>query len=68
MAAKLTLNCWILGLNNADAFSVDILRSRTVSHLKKEIKEAMAPDLNHISAPSLGIWKVNSPAQRTRHY
>jgi len=67
MADELRLNCWILGLDNAEAFPVDILRSQTVGDLKNKIKEVMAPDLNQISAPSLGIWKVSSPAQRTRH-
>ena len=68
MAAELTLNCWILGLDNANAFPVDILRSQTVGHLKGAIKKQKENALGRVDADQLGIWKVNTPAQRTRHY
>jgi hypothetical protein len=59
MNAEISLACWILGLDNADAFPVDILRSKTVGHLKDAIKEKKGNALNHIDADQLKIWKVS---------
>jgi len=33
--AEISLACWILGLDDASSFPVDILRSQTIGHLKK---------------------------------
>ena len=34
-----SLNCWTLGLNKTSRFSVEILLSETVDHLKKAVKK-----------------------------
>lgn len=65
-AAEITLNCWICGLDDANAFSVDILPSKTVDHLKKAIKEVKRPELDHLATDKLDIWKVSDLMQRTR--
>ena len=66
MAAEISLTCWILGLDDADSFPVDITLSKTVGHLKKAIKKEKEPTLNHIAADQLEVWKVNDhPMQRT---
>jgi hypothetical protein len=59
MNAEISLACWILGLDDADAFLVDIPPSKTVSHLKDAIKTKIEPILNHIAAHQLAIWKVS---------
>jgi len=56
--AEISLACWILGLDDANHFLVDILLSKTVDHLKKAIKKEKSPILNHIAADQLEIWKV----------
>ncbi|KAF8230515.1 hypothetical protein L208DRAFT_121499 [Tricholoma matsutake] len=54
------LFCWIL--NKSDSpFSVEIGKSKTVDHLKKAIKKEKEPELDHLAAPSLDIWKLSSP-------
>lgn len=53
---------WIVDLDDANAFPVDILRSKTVDHLKKAIKKEKENALNHIDADQLEIWKVSDPA------
>ena len=68
MAGKISLNCWIVGLDKANRFSVDVPLSKTVDHLKKAIKKEKEPTLNHIAADQLKIWKVSDPMQRTRRY
>ena len=62
MATELSLNCWIDGLDNANAFPVDILSSKTIGHLKDAIKQKNGNALNHIDAAQLEIWKVSDPA------
>ena len=62
MATELSLNCWIDGLDNTNAFSVQILPSKTVDQLKDAIKQKKKNALNHIDADQLEIWKVNDPA------
>jgi len=60
---EIKLWCSILGPSVERLFSVDILRDRTVGHLKDAIKKEVAPRLNHIAASSLDIWKVSKPAR-----
>jgi len=67
MADELRLNCWILGFDDADAFPVGVLRSRTVAHLKDAIKKMTENALDRIDADQLNIWKASYPARRTRH-
>jgi hypothetical protein len=62
MPAEISLACWILGLDNANLFLIDILRSKTVDHLKKAIKKEKENAFNHIDADQLEIWKVSDPA------
>ena len=61
MAVEISLNCWILGLDKANRFSVDVPLSKTVDRLKKAIKKEKEPTLNHIAADQLEIWKVSDP-------
>ena len=68
MAAEISLVCWIPGLEDANAFTIDIPRSKTVDHLKKAIKKEKEPILNHVAADQLEIWKVNNSARRTPHF
>lgn len=65
---EISLFCWILGLDDGNIFPVDILTTRTVGHLKRAIKEENKNALNYIDAQLLEIWKVNYPAQCSRHY
>ena len=55
---ELSLTCWIPGLENANAFTIDIPRSKTVDHLKKAIKKEKENALNRVDADQLEIWKV----------
>ena len=78
MPAESSLACWIVGLDDANAFPVDILLSKTVGHLKKAIKKEKEPIFNHIAADQLEIWKASDPVRsvpaiadakrRDRHY
>jgi len=51
-----------LGPDVGRAFSVKISREETVDVLKKAIKQENAPELDHIAANRLDIWKVSKPA------
>ena len=42
MAAEISLNCWILGLDIVNHVPVEIVLSETVNDLRKEIKEVLA--------------------------
>jgi len=68
MAVEISLNCWIVGLDKANRFSVDVPLSKTVDHLKDAIKKKKENAFNHIDADQLEIWKVSDPAQRNRQY
>ena len=62
MTDILTLNCWILGDEPGRIFTVEIPGSKTVSILKKAIKEE-DKDVNvfhGIGAKLLDLWKVCS--------
>ena len=59
MANEILLNCLILGPDVGRSFPVDILRGRTVGHLKRAIKDNKAPDLDHIAPDKLDLWKVS---------
>jgi len=60
MVAKLSF--WILEPSDENPFVVEILPSKTVDHLKKEIKKELEGSLDCINPNWLNIWKVNSPA------
>ena len=61
--AEILLNCWTLG--GTACFTVEIVPSKTVGHLKDAIKKEKEHALKYIDADQLEIWKVNDPAQRT---
>ena len=63
MIHQLLLNCSILGPDVGRTFPVEILPSKTVGQLKKSIKEEKAPELDHIAADKLDIYKVSDSAQ-----
>jgi hypothetical protein len=67
MTTQISLGCWILGLNNVNAFTVEILDSITVDNLKRVIKDQNENTLKGVDAHELEIWKVSDPAQRARH-
>ena len=67
MATEISLCCWIIGLDNANLFPVDIAPSKTVGHLKKLIKKEKEPELDHLAADRLDVWKVKHPAKCTGH-
>jgi hypothetical protein len=62
MPAESSLACWIVGPDDASAFMVDVLLSKTVDHLKDAIKKKKENALNHTDADQLEIWKVSDPA------
>ena len=68
MDIEISLTCWVISLDDANAFPVDILRSKTVGHLNKAIKKKKENALNHIDTDQLEIWKVSDLAQRAHHY
>lgn len=59
--------CSILEPDVGRAFSVKISREEIVDALKDAIKEKKAPDLDHIAASRLDIWKVSKPTH-PNHY
>ena len=42
-------------------FSVEILKAKNVSHLKKKIKGEKAPHLDDLAVSDLILWKVRLP-------
>ena len=68
MPIEISLGCLIIGLNNVNAFTIEIMSSKSVHNLKSAIKEHNGNKLENIDADQLEIWKVSDPAQRTRHY
>jgi hypothetical protein len=55
---ELTLGCSIPSMSD-EPFPVDIKKGKLVGHLKGEIKKVLEPELNHLTARSLVIWKVS---------
>ena len=64
MAGIISLNYSILGPDVDNAFPVKISRGETVGALKDAIKEEKTPELDHIAADRLDVWKVGHPARR----
>jgi len=58
---KIRLNCWVLGEDSTRIFPVEIDRNENVGGLKEAIKEKKKPAFDHITADSLGVWKVSIP-------
>jgi hypothetical protein len=57
----LELNCFIQGNDPSHIFPVKIARTESVGTLKKAIKEEKKPELDHVTASSLKLWKVSIP-------
>ena len=55
------LNCFVLGDNENNVFSVEIAKNKNVSILKDEIKKKKVHLLNHVDASDLELWKVSFP-------
>ena len=58
MPRILELNCWVFGDDPNHVFSVEIEDTKTVSALKKAIKDEKEPTFDHIPADSLTLRKV----------
>ncbi|KAG0196583.1 hypothetical protein BGX28_009960 [Mortierella sp. GBA30] len=57
----ITLFCVVIGEHNSNAFSVEILATKTVDHLKKLIKVAKAPKFDDVAADELTLWSTSIP-------
>jgi hypothetical protein len=55
---KFKLFCWILNKSNAP-FPVNIAESETVGDLKERVKKGKEPELDHLAADSLVLWRVS---------
>jgi len=55
------LNCFVLGDNENNVFSVEIAKNKNVSILKDEIKKKKVHLLDHVDASDLELWKVSFP-------
>jgi hypothetical protein len=56
----LELFCWVQGDPHDQAFSLQIAETKTVSALKKAIKEEKKIAFGHVDADSLKLWKVSA--------
>jgi hypothetical protein len=61
MAATLHLNCWVHGEDISQIFQIHIANTESVSMLKEVIKDKKKPELDHVAASSLTLWKVSIP-------
>jgi hypothetical protein len=59
--SELSLNCYILGGDPSQVFTVEILKTKNVSLLKRLIKGEQSHRLNHVDATELTVWKVSLP-------
>ena len=55
------LNCLVFGDEPDQTFVVEVEETKSISILKKAIKEEKAPQLNHISASALDLLQVFFP-------
>jgi hypothetical protein len=60
MSNILKLNCWVLGDDPCHIFSVEIAVSKTVSTLKKAIKDEKKHTFDGIDPDLLDLWKVSN--------
>ena len=58
----LSLNCFVLGSNSLEVFTVEILKTENISILKRLIKEKQSPRFNHVNASALILSQVSLPA------
>jgi hypothetical protein len=59
--STLSINCFFLGGDPSEVFTVEILKTKNVSILKDLIKEKLSPRINHVVAFELTTWKVSLP-------
>lgn len=59
---EIKLFSWILG--GSRPFSVKIGMSETVDDLKAAIRKKKEPELDHIAADALSVWKVRKSSRR----
>ncbi|KIL56169.1 hypothetical protein M378DRAFT_201035 [Amanita muscaria Koide BX008] len=59
--SELSINCFVLGGDSSEVFTVEIPKTKNVSILKRRIKEEQSPRLNHVAASDLIAWKVSLP-------
>jgi len=59
--STLSLNCFVLGGNSSEVFTVKILKTENVSILKDLIKEKQSPRLNHVVASELILSQISLP-------
>ncbi len=59
--STLSINCFVLGGNPSEVFTLEILETESVSILKALIKEERSTRLNHVDASDLTAWKVSLP-------
>ena len=57
----LSLNCFVLGCDSSEIFTVKILKTENVSILKKTIKEEQSPRLDHVVASALILFQISLP-------
>lgn len=62
MSSTLKLNCWVVDDNVNSIFPITIEKDETVGSLKEAIMRKN-PDLGHIAARSLHLWKDSIPHQ-----
>ena len=59
--STLSINCFFLGGDSSEVFTVKIPKTESVSILKDVIKEKQSHRLNHVDAWELTAWKVSLP-------
>ena len=60
---SITLFCLVKGNTTANAFEVDIEKDKSISHLKKVIKEEIDVPAN-LKVKDLKLWKVTIPGDQ----
>src|SRR6266581_6626654 len=59
--STLSLNCFVLGGDSSEVFTVEILKTKNVSILKDLIKDKQPRRLNHVDASELILSQVSLP-------
>ena len=62
MTNIITINCLVRDQSTQNAFAVDIDKTKLISHLKNEIKNANPNDFHNVDSRELKLWKVNIPS------
>jgi len=64
LSHKLTLNCWIVGEEMRQTFSVTINDNQNISDLHRAIKKEKRLALENIDASDLVLWEVRASKPR----